>query len=166
VDKLRRKYRKKLDRLEKRLAREQRELADDQGEYQARKREELISAGESVIGLLGIFGRRSTTGFSRAARKRRLTSSAKADIAESQEEIESLKAETEDMRQELEEEAKAIADRWASVADEIEDHAIKPRRKDVDVEMVALAWAPYWEIGHSAAAENQARDRVPAWLQL
>jgi hypothetical protein len=163
VEKLRKKYQQKLDRLETRLAREQREMAEDQAEYEARKREELLSAGETVIGLLGIGRRRSTTGLSRAARKRRLTTGAKEDIAESEAEIARLQEEIEEMRESLEEEAKAITDKWATTLDEIETYAVKPRRSDVNVELVALAWAPYWEIGYRSARGSLTHDRVPAW---
>jgi len=164
VEKLRQKYEQELDRLETKLAREQRELDEDQAEYEARKREELISAGETVIGLLGVGRRRrSTTGISRTARKRRLTATAKADIAESEAEIARLEEDIEEMRQSLEEEAKAITDKWAATLDEIETYPVKPRRSDVKVELVALGWAPYWEIGYRSASGSLTHDRVPAW---
>jgi hypothetical protein len=166
VGKMRRKYERGLDRLETRLSREQRELAEDQAEHQARRREELLSAGETIIGLLGVFGRRrGTTGASRAARKRRLTASAKADAAESEEEIERLEAEIQEMREEMEEEAQAIADKWSDALEEIETYAVRPRRIDVDVEVVSLAWVPYWEIGYRSARGSLTHDRVPAWRQ-
>ncbi len=163
VEKLRKRYESKLDRLETRLDREEEELAEDQAEYDARKREELISAGESVIGLLGIFGRRSTTAASKAARKRRMTTTAKADIKESEEEIARLQEEIEEMQRDMEEEATAITEKWAATLDEIETYDVKPRRSDVDVEMVALAWAPYWEIGYRSARGGLTHDRMPAW---
>ena len=164
VEKLRKKYQQKLDRLETKLAREQRELAEDQAEYEARKREELISAGETVVGLLGVFGRRrSTTGLSRAARKRRLTTGAKEDIAESEAEIAHLQKEIEEMRASLEEEAKALTDKWAATLDEIEPYVVKSRRSDVQIELVALAWAPYWEIGYRSTSGSLTHNRVPAW---
>jgi hypothetical protein len=164
VEKLRKKYEQKLDRLETKLAREQRELAEDQAEYEARKREELISAGETVIGLLGIGRRRSsTTGLSRTASKHRLTTGAKEDIAESEAEIARLQEDIEEMRESLEEEAKAITDKWAATLDEIETYAVKPRRSDVNVGLVSLAWAPYWEIGYRSASGSLSHDRVPAW---
>ncbi len=163
VEKLRRKYEQKLGRLETRLAREERELSEDQDEYEARKREELVSAGESLASLFGIGRRRSTTGLSRAATKRRLTTRAKADIAESEEEIARLQDEIEDMRRDMEEEAVAITEKWAATLDEIETYPVKPRRSDVQVEVVALAWAPHWEIGYRSARGSLTHDRMPAW---
>jgi hypothetical protein len=163
VENLRSKYRKKLDRLETRLAREEQELAEDQAEYEARKREELLSAGETVVGMLGIFGRRTSRGLSTAATKRRLTTKARADITESEEEINRLEADIEDMREEMEEEAEAIAEKWADALEEVESYTVKPRRSDVQVEVVALGWAPFWEIGYRAPRDKLTHDRVPAW---
>jgi HAMP domain-containing protein len=145
------------------MAREEQEMADDRAEYEGRKREELLSAGETLVGMLGVFGRRSSRGLSTAARKRRLTTKARADIVESEEEIERLKAEIEEMRREMEQDAEAIADQWADAAHEVETYAVKPRRSDVKVQLVSVAWAPYWEIGYSSARGTVTHDRVPAW---
>jgi hypothetical protein len=163
VEKLRKTYERQLDRLEDRLSREQRELTEDQATYQARKQEELISAGETVVGLLGILGSRRRTGLSKAATKRRLTAQAKADIEESEAEIERLKEETEELQRALEEEATAIGEKWTATLEQVETFAVRPRRQDVNVQMVALAWAPYWEIGHTTASGRLTHDRVPAW---
>jgi len=33
----------------------------------------------------------------------------------------------------------------------------------VQVKVVALAWAPYWEIGYRSARGSLTHDRMPAW---
>ncbi|NUQ36925.1 MAG: hypothetical protein HUU23_03845 [Caldilineales bacterium] len=162
VDALRQKYQTQIDRLQKRLQVEQRELADDEAEYDARKREEILSGAETVIGMLGIFGRRSRS-LSPAMTKRRMTSRAKADIAESEAEIERLQKEIDEMQQDLQAEAETITQKWAGALDELSAYEVKPRRMDVSVGMVALAWMPSWEIGYRTAAGRLAYDRVPAW---
>jgi len=164
VDKLRRKSRRSLDRLATRLDREKRELEKDKSEYSARKQEELISAGETLIGMLGIFGRKQRSGFSSAARKRRMTSSAKADIDESAAEIARLTTELEKLRGQIEEDAAAIAEKWEAAVAELETVTIKPRRSDVRIDLAALAWAPYWEILVRSRTGESARHRVPAWV--
>jgi hypothetical protein len=164
VQKLRQKYETQFNRLQDRLAREQAALSDDQAQYDARKREELVSAGETVIGMLGIFGRRrSSTSLSRAATKRRLTSSAQTDMRQSQDQIARLEKEIEDMRREVELEAQAVSSKWASVADRVETYPIRPARGAVQVELVALAWAPFWEVGFPSASGSLTHGRVPAW---
>ncbi|MEM4723937.1 MAG: hypothetical protein QXP01_02875, partial [Candidatus Hadarchaeum sp.] len=164
VEKLRQKYQQRLDRLQDQLAREERELSQDRAKYEARKREELLSAGETVIGMLGVFGRRrSTTALSRAATKRRLTASAQADIKESEEQIARLQAEIDNLRREMEREAETLSQKWASVLDQIATYAIRPGRGGVQAKLVALAWTPYWEIGYTFASGSRTHDRVPAW---
>jgi DNA helicase HerA-like ATPase len=163
VDQLRNKYQKSLDRLEERLSKEEQELAGDRAEYEGRKREELLSAGETVVGMLGIFGRRSSRSLSTAARKRRMTTQAQGDVKESEEQIKRLEEEIKQMTQEMETEAQALADRWEDSAGEIQTYTVKPRRSDIKVELVTLAWAPYWEIGYRSARGQLARGRVPAY---
>ncbi len=113
--------------------------------------------------MLGIFGRRRSTALSTAARKRRLTAAAREDIVQSEEEIARLQSEIDEMRQDLEGEAQAIADKWAANLEEVQVESLKPRPSDVDMELVALAWVPYWEIGYRSARGSLTRDRVPAW---
>jgi hypothetical protein len=163
VEKLRRKYRTKLDRLETRLSRERRELEEDRAEYEARKREELISAGETVISLLGIFGRRKSSPVSQAARRRRYTASAKADVAESEAEIVRLQRDIDEMRKELEEEARSIAQEWEDALGEMESYYVKPRRVDVQVDFTGVAWLPSWEIGYRSASGKTVHQYHPAW---
>jgi hypothetical protein len=131
--------------------------------YHARKREELLSTGETLASLLGIGRRRSTTALSRVATKHRLTTSAKADIEESEAEIARLQDEIEDMRRDVEEAARAITEKWAATLDDIETYAVKPCRSDVGVELVALAGAPHWEVGYRSARGGLTHDRMPAW---
>jgi hypothetical protein len=163
VDALRGKYQKNLDRLEERLAKEEQELAGDRAEYEGRKREELLSGAETVVGMLGIFGRKSSRGLSSAARKRRMTTQALGDVKESEEEIKRLEDEIKQMTQEMEGEAQAVADKWEDAAGEIETFSVKPRRSDIKAELVTLAWAPYWEIGYRSTRGQTDHGRVPAY---
>jgi hypothetical protein len=160
VDKLKSRYQTKLDRLAKRLEREEVELEEDKAEYSARKQEEMVSGAETVLGIFGIFGRRKS--ISSAMTKRRMTTKAKLDVKESEEEIARLQKEIEEMEAELKEEAQAIADRWDEMLDDLETYEVKPRRSDVDVEMAAVAWLPYWEIIYEARG-RRVSDRIPAW---
>lgn len=154
VDKLKAKVQKVIDRLEKKLTREERELSEDEAEYDARKRDEILSAGETLVGLLGIFGRRKSSGLSSASRKRRMTAKAKEDIRESKEEIAALQEEIADLRDQLESDAQDIADKWDEVLDEVTTHPVKPRRTDVRVHTVALAWLPVWETPDGETVEG------------
>jgi len=162
VDKLSQKYERKIGQLQDRLAREERELVEDEADHAARKREELISAGESVIGLF--LGRRSSRGLSTASRRRRYTTKAKADVQETKVNIADLEEDIAELKAELEEEAEAVTRRWAEALDEMDEVRVTPRRTDVDVELFALAWAPHWEITYKDARGRDRTDGVPAYV--
>jgi hypothetical protein len=156
VDALAGKLEKKIQRIETRLRREQQELSEDEAEYDARKREELLSAGESIFNMF--FGRRrSSTLLSSASRRRRMTSTAKQDILESHQEIEELEEQIAELQDELQDQTDEITARWADTVDDIETFHVKPRRVDVDVFIVALAWTPRWEI---TVADQRGRPRT------
>jgi len=164
VDKLREKVATQLERLETRLMREERELEEDQAKYDSRKKEELLSAGETLIGMLGLFGkRRSTTGLSKAATKRRMTSTAKMSIAESEQEIEKLQEQIAELKTELERDAQEISARWDAAADGLETLPVTPRRTDVRADLVALVWAPAWEVAWDAPGGSARSGRVSCW---
>lgn len=153
VDQLEEQYQKQIERLMDKIRREERELAEDEVEYEARKREELIGIGESVLGFF--VGRRSTRALSRAASRRRMTGKARLDIEESQEEITELKEEIQKLEIELQEEAEEITRKWADLLDEVSTEELTPRRTDVNVRLVALAWLPSWLISYRDGEQVQ-----------
>jgi hypothetical protein len=144
VAKLEKSYETKIERLEARMHREERELDQDESEYRARRREEMISAGESVLNVLS--GRRYSRMFSTASRRRRMTQQAKADIQESAETIEELEGQIADLADERDRERAAIHERWAEAADDLEAIRLRPRKSDVFVEGWGVAWIPHWDI--------------------
>ncbi|MDO9171009.1 MAG: hypothetical protein Q7W29_04165 [bacterium] len=162
VDKLRTKAETALARLTSRLEREQAELSQDRADHASRQREELLSAGETLAGMLGVFGGRRRTGLAAAARKHHLTDSARMDIAETERMVAGLEREIAELRAQLEREAAAVADRWDAAAKEIAAVAIKPRRTDVRVDLVALTWVPFWEFVVREAGGRTAALRAPA----
>jgi hypothetical protein len=165
VDKLRKKAQQELDRLETQRSRQERDLDKYGDQHQARKRDELLSAGESVVGVLGLFGgrRRSTTALTKASTKRRLTATAKAQVKAAEAEIERLDTRIEALEKETEQEAETISGKWTDALDQVETTVIKPRRTDVRVELVSIGWAPYWEISYRSARGDSDTDRVSAW---
>jgi hypothetical protein len=141
---LERSYMEKIRRLEARIRREERELEQDEQEFQARKREEWISAGESVFNLFR--GRRSSRALSIASRKRRMTGQAKADIQESLDEIDDLQTQIEALLDEADRTELEIQQRWSAITDDIQEIQIRPRKSDVFVETWGVVWLPYWDL--------------------
>ena len=142
VEKLRKKYERRIASLKKKLEREQRELAEDEAELSRRKMEEMGSYLDTVIGLFG--GRkRALTG---ALSKRRMTARAKEDVEESKAEIAALEKEIQALLDELESEVGEIEDRWEELAEEVEPIAVTPYKKDVALELFGVAWVPYYVV--------------------
>ncbi len=144
TDALEKKFEKQLERLEKKLRREKRELADDEMEHENRKKQELFSIGETVLGFF--MGRRSTSRISTALNKRRMTAKAKADIEESHEEIEELQEEIAELEEELKAGVEEISNKWENILDTLGKEELAPRRTDVTIHSVSLCWLPFWSI--------------------
>ncbi|MBN1954175.1 MAG: DUF87 domain-containing protein [Anaerolineae bacterium] len=148
---------KRMARLQDRLRREERELAEDEADLAAHKREEMLSYGESALNLFT--GRRPSYMISNVSRKRRLTQQAEADVQESLEAIDDLEMQLEELAAEWEEQAAAIATRWAATLEEFERVEAAPRRSDVVVDFCGLAWLPAWEV----ETEQGRRLNLPAF---
>jgi len=140
IEKLTDRYEVKMERLEVRLGKEERELEEDKAEVSGRKREEIVSAAESVIGFL--IGRRSTRVISQASRRRRMSRHASDDVNESEETIELYREQLEELKDELLEDVEEIQMKWADEVEEIDEFHVKPRRADIRVSMIALGWRP------------------------
>ena len=162
VDKLKTKYETQLDRIQEKLAQEQGDLAEAQAAYKGRQTEEVISGLETVAGMFGLFGRRKKS-LSSAATKRRMASTAKANVAESEADIARLQAEVEDVKSQMEQDADALTEQWTSAAANIQVTKISPKKSDIDVQMVALAWVPNWEVTYEDARGRTRTDAVPAY---
>ena len=162
VDKLKTKYETQLDRIQTKLGREQQDLAEAKATYKGRQTEEVLSGLESVAGMFGLFGRRKKS-LSSAATKRRMTSSAQADVAESEADIARLQAQVEDVKSQMAQDADALTEQWTSAAADIQVTKIAPKKTDIDVQMVALAWAPNWEVTYEDTRGRARTDVVPAY---
>ncbi len=160
LDTMRAKYQKKIDDLNKRLAKEEQELEADKADYTGRIAEEAVSGASVLAGLLG-FGRRKS--FSSVATRRRMTAAAKADIAESEQAITQMQADLAGLEAEYQKDAQAIADEWEKSAGLIEKVKISPRRSDVDIEMTALAWAPHWWVAYTDDRGRSKEGNIPAY---
>jgi hypothetical protein len=144
ASKLEDRFDRNLERLEDKLNREERELDEDEIEYSARKKEELLSGAESVFDLFS--GRSIRRSMSSASRKRRMTRQAKADVEESEEVIEELEADMEELERERTEALEALTGEWAERIEDLDEIEVTPRRADVRVRLFALAWLPHWAV--------------------
>ena len=74
-----------------------------------------------------------------------MTRQAKADVEESVEVIEQLQEQIDELEEEARQEIEELKEKWAERLEEVEEVEVHPRRTDVQVNLLALAWVPRWE---------------------
>ncbi|NIN63679.1 MAG: hypothetical protein GTO63_02980, partial [Anaerolineae bacterium] len=111
-----------LDKLEDGLRKKGRELAADEADHRARQQEELLGAGETVLGMF--MGRRRSV--SRVASRRRITKKAKLEAEETKDEIADIQEDIAELEAELKEAADEITQRWEHSVDDLTTQELKP----------------------------------------
>ena len=154
IDKISDRYERKLDTLDNRLKREERELRQDEDELSDRKMEEMGTHAENVLSLFSRRRRRMTTSLT----KRRLTQQAKADVEESIEAIDDFERQIRDLEAEFKVKIDEISERWGNVVNETSEVSLKTTKTNIFVDDFGVAWMPYYlvEIGDG-------RVEVPAF---
>jgi hypothetical protein len=156
VEALRKKYAPKRAALEERLRRAQQAEAREREQVSHQGVQAVISLGATILGAVlgrktvsvGNIGRATTAarGAGRVLKEREDVARAQETVAAVQQALTALEA---DLRGELDAlEAGGEPDRLESVA-------VRPRKRDVQVRLCALAWTPYWR--------DQAGSLTPAW---
>jgi molybdopterin converting factor small subunit len=154
VEKLRKKYAPKMQRLEDRIRRAEDKLGRERSQYEQQKMQTAISAGATVLGALfgrkiasvGSVGRAATTarGLGRAARE-------KEDIARAQREIETLQQQYRDLETEFKEEIAQLDAPVDPDGFEFKEQVVRPRKSDIAVGNFGLVWLP-WHVDESGVA--------------
>jgi hypothetical protein len=158
AEQLRTKYAPKLSSLQDRLRRAEQAVEREEQQAEQQKAQTVISVGSTILG--AFVGRKalSATTLGRATTAARGVSRSmkeKEDISRAEESVKALQ----DQLADLEEEFKVATDELASAIDpsteKLEAMTLTPRKTDIVVELVAIAWSPFWE---GSGVESR-----PAW---
>ena len=146
IDKVQTRFDKQLDRLNTKLRREERELDEDRDTLQALKLETMVSYSKTIANIAGgIFGRRSRrSSLGSSLTKRRQKQNAEADVRESLEEIDALRSDLDELTEKHKQEMLEIAAEWRETAADIEVINVSPLKKNIELEVLAVAWQPHW----------------------
>ena len=131
-----------MDKLETKLSKLEFDLTDDEAEYNARKREEFVGAGESVLSIF--MGSRRTSRATTIARRRRMTSKAKRKVDETKEDVVRFKEDIVELEEELKTAVEKIVEKYEKVSEDFSMKELKPKRADIRINLVAIAWKPIW----------------------
>lgn len=143
VDKMRKRYATRLRTVEDRIRRAEQRVEKEAAQAKDQKWQAAVSIGSTVLGAL--FGRkRSLTTASRSIGR---TMKEGKDVERAEEELEAQRLRQADLEAELRGEIDALEARFDPHSEALDSFDLKPRRTDIDVRLVALAWAPHRELG-------------------
>jgi hypothetical protein len=146
VDALRKKYAPKITSLEDRERRAVERTQRERSQASQQKLQTALTVGSSILGAL--FGRRRMS----AANVNRAASAARAaarigresdDVARADESLEAVRARQTELRAELDAEIAALERRFDAASCELRRVQVSPRKSDIVIGEVALAWAPW-----------------------
>ena len=145
-EKLRERHRARLESLQERLRRAQERVEREKGQASAQKMQAAISMGSTILGAL--FGRRraSSSTLGRATTAARGVGRALregGDVDRAQESVEAVEQKIAELTGEMEEEMRAHEEAADPRTEALERLSIRPKKADIEVRQVALAWAPY-----------------------
>jgi hypothetical protein len=142
VDLLRKKYGVKIAQLQerKRKAEQAKQVQENQARQQTLST--VITAGSAVLGMF--FGRKrsSLSAVGAAARAGGRTLQERQDIERAEETVTAIDKQLADLNAELETEVDHLQDRFDPEAGELEVLGLKPKKTDIEVRFLTLAWAP------------------------
>jgi Skp family chaperone for outer membrane proteins len=146
----------KIETLQEKLDRKERELQADQAELTQRRLEEggtILEVGASLFG----FGRKRslTTPIS----KHRQASRAKADVQETMDTVNDLKKQITDLENEKAKTLDEANKRWEDIANQVNEIPVVPQKKDVLLDLFGVAWIPYY--GVEAGGEKM---EIPGYI--
>jgi hypothetical protein len=155
LDKLRKKYAPKLATLQERIRRAEQAVAREAEQAKEAKLQTAISVGATLLGaMLGrkAVGRSSVGRATTAARGVGRSMKQAQDVERARATVQANQQRLADLETEFEAETEAIRDRYDPALEDLETVIVRPKKKDIAVKLVALAWAPHWQRGGEVAA--------------
>jgi hypothetical protein len=145
LEKIRKRYAPRLASLDDRLRRAGARVEAEKQQADAQKMSTILAGAASIAGVL--FGRSkvSATNVTRvgtAVRAYGRTSKKAGDVERAKENVAALLEQRAALEEEIEGALAAVATRYDLASEELERITVKPRKSDVEVRLVALAWVP------------------------
>lgn len=135
---LRAKLRKKADRVDDRIARARAQVQREQSQYEQQKLQAGISVGATVLSLL--LGRRVVGRATTAARGAGRAANERQDLLRAEDRLAELERERKDLEAEAERQVQLLQEDPAFERPEIEEVVVRPRKADIQVTSLKLAW--------------------------
>jgi hypothetical protein len=155
LEKLRKKYAPKLATLKERIRRAEQAVAREAEQAKDAKLQTAISVGATLLGAM--MGRRAVSRSSvgratTAARGVGRSMKQAQDVDRARATVEATARRLADLETEFEAETEGIREKYDPALEDFETVVVRPKKKDIAVNLVALAWAPHWQRGGEVAA--------------
>jgi hypothetical protein len=157
VDSLRQKYAPKVAALQDRIRRAQEAVAREKAQADQSKVQTAISVGTTLLAFMGrkavnasSLGRATTAarGVSRSMKESQ-------DIGRAEDNVEAWQQKLADLNADFEAQAAELQSSADPLKEELETITIKPKKANINVQLCALVWSPYWRDAQGAL--------TPAW---
>jgi len=149
VGKLRTKYGAKMATLQDKLTRAQQAVDRERQEARAQSMNTAFDVGATLLGSL--FGnRRATTAVKSAVRGASRYSRQSGDVSRAEQTMEAIAGQLDALEQQFHEEVSAVQFRLDASNELLEVVVIKPKKTNVQVRLITLAWAPFKADGSPA----------------
>jgi hypothetical protein len=145
VEKLRQKYAPKIATLQERLRKAQQAVEAEKEQAKQQGMQTAISVGAT---LLGAFVGRKGSSIGRATTAVRGASRSmkeQADIGRAEDTVEAVAAQLKTLDEEFRTKSAELESALDAQGETLETVTIKPKKTAINVQLVALAWAPYWK---------------------
>lgn len=148
VERIRQKYAGRIRTLEERIRRAEQAVAREKEQAKQQKIQTVISFGATILSAM--LGRKATnlSSMGRAATTARgagrILKEGK-DVERAEGNVQDLQHQLEDLQTLIREETEQVSSCLDPLSEELEPHALRPRKSDISVVLVALAWMPYWQ---------------------
>lgn len=145
VEKLRAKYAPKLGLIQERLRRATQKIEKEKSQASQQTMSSFLSIGTSILGAM--FGRKLASAAnvgraSTAVRAAGRISREKQDVTQAEENLQALQDQLADLEAQFKAETDALQETANSDRLTLEEIEIKPRKSDITITQVALAWQP------------------------
>jgi len=145
IETLRKKYAPKLRAMEERVRKAEARAGRERREASDARVQSAISLGATILS--AVLGRKriSSTTVGKAATAARgwnRASQQADDVQEAEKSVQSHAEKLEDLELELEQEVQELTGRFDALSETFDEVELKPRRTDIDIQQLALAWVP------------------------
>ncbi len=150
LGKLEKKFAPKLQRAQERIHNAEARVEKEEEQYSQLKMQTAVSIGATLLG--GLFGRRSRRSASTTLGRLSRSGKEKGDIRRAEEKVELEKEKLAVLEEEFQTEMAELQGPVDTASLELVYKPVKPRKADIAITRLALAWAP-WHVSKDGIAE-------------